>query len=38
MKFKHVAHGAEPHRLGAQNSLEGRVFVFGWAALWDPFK
>jgi len=23
---------------GAVNSLEGQVFLFGWAALWDPFK
>ena len=23
---------------GGQNSLEGQVFLFGWAALWDPFK
>src|SRR5262245_46400842 len=23
---------------GAQNTLQGQVFLFGWAALWDPFK
>ena len=23
---------------GAQNANEGQVFLFGWAALWDPFK
>jgi len=23
---------------GAQNAPEGQVFLFGWAALWDPFK
>ena len=23
---------------GSHNSLEGQVFLFGWAALWDPFK
>jgi hypothetical protein len=24
--------------VGAQNANEGQVFLFGWAALWDPFK
>ena len=23
---------------GAQNSMAGQIFLFGWAALWDPFK
>jgi len=23
---------------GAQNALDGQVFLFGWAALYDPFK